>query len=101
MTGDKKYFTGYRDVTEDGAFGYKLPDELLHPLERSFLAVVEQVQHSTSLLVSSSIMEWSSKLGMTPAQWLEIYEPEVSLKPWQPGKDSVTLKLSVTAKART
>lgn len=44
--------------------------------------------------------KWSGARELTPRQWLEIYTPEVTLRSWQPGEDSVTLKLVVTAKVR-
>lgn len=106
---EDKYFTGYRDVTEaairedaehDGAFGYRLPPTIGGDFERSFLKAADQLQQSATLTVTAAVMDWSAKLGITPQQWLELYEPEVTLKPWQPGEDSVTLKLVVTAKVR-
>ena len=91
-----------RDITTpDGAYGFSLPDSLVAgAFERSYLAAQEQLQKSATLTVTAAIVDWSAKLGMTPEQWLEIYEPEVTLKPWQPGEDSLTLKLVVTAKVR-
>jgi hypothetical protein len=109
MSDDPKYFTGYRDVTEeairedaerDGAFGFSLPSLKGGSFELSFVKAVQQLQQSAVLTVTAAIMEWCSKVGMTPEQWLELYEPEVTLKPWQPGENSLTLKLVVTAKLR-
>lgn len=70
------------------------------PFEASFVAAAEQLQHSATLLVTQAVVDWATKLGVTPERWLELYEPVITLMPWQPGEDSLTLKLSVTAKER-
>jgi hypothetical protein len=77
-----------------------LPLPFVRPFEASFLAASEQLQHSATLLVTHAVVDWATKLGLTPERWLELYEPVVTLMPWQPGEDSLTLKLSVTAKER-
>jgi hypothetical protein len=78
-------------------FSYELPDTLL---SNSFVAAAEQLRKSVINTTTWAVTDWAEKLGITPERWLEIYEPEVKLEPWQPGEASLTLKLVVTAKMR-
>lgn len=99
-----KYFTGYRDVTEeairedaryDGAFGYSLPMFPPSPIEEAVKLAHLEATRATSAAVTS----WAKQVGMTVEKWLEVYGARVELVAPEDGPAAEGLKVTMRVTA--
>lgn len=76
-----------------GACGHDYADPLLLPKQGTFLETAAKIARQAVALQDKAIREWSAQCGMTPEEWLRLYQPKITTEPG----DNFSIRVVVSA----